>query len=239
MPYCYKCGVELAKGGAACPLCGTALPDACEETDAPARPAYPDFVHDPDYGAGLSGRDRRRIALEILSLALGLAAASSVVIDLADGGLGWSRFVAAAVVGVWGVFAGVLALWSRPGWAAAAAAGACLAAMAGIDAAASWRGWSLAVGLPMAAVAAAGAFAVGASVRKAKRRGLNVAGHALLAVAAALCVLELALDLYLDGAVFLRWSLITAASIVPVSLLFYYMHARLLRGADLRKFFRL
>ena len=86
---------------------------------------------------------------------------------------------------------------------------------------------------------ALGVFAVGASVRKSKRRGLNVAGHALIAVAASLCILELALDLYADGRIFLRWSLITAASIVPVSLLFYYMHARLLRGADLRKFFRL
>lgn len=239
MPYCYKCGVELEKGAPACPLCGISVPEACEEPDTPPRPAYPDFVHDPEYGAALSGPERRRIALEILTLAFGLAAASSVVIDLADGGLGWSRFVAAAVLGVWGVCAGIIALWNRPGWAAAASAAACMAAMAGIDAAASWRGWSLAVGLPMAATVAAGAFAVGASVRRAKRRGLNVAGHALISAAAALCVLELALDLYLDGRAYLRWSLITAASIVPVSLLFYYMHARLLRGADLRKFFRL
>lgn len=239
MPYCYRCGVELEKGAAACPLCGSSVPGAYEEPDSPSRPAYPDFVHDPEYGAALSGPERRRIALEILTLALGLAAASSVVIDLADGGLGWSRFVAAAGLGVWGVCAGIIALWNRPGWAAAAAAAACMAAMAGIDAAASWRGWSLSVGFPMALTVAAGAFAVGASLRKARRRGLDVAGHALIAAAAALCVLELALELYLNGRAFLRWSLITAASIVPVSLLFYYMHARLLRGADLRKFFRL
>lgn len=239
MAYCYRCGVELERGAPACPLCGASVPTDCVEPETPARPAYPNFVHDPEYGAALSGPERRRIALEILSLALGLAAAASVVIDLADGGLAWSRFVAASVVGVWGVCAGVIALWKRPGWAAAAAASACSAAMVGIDAAGGWRGWSLAVGLPMAAAVALGAFAVGASVRKSKRRGLNVAGHALIAVAASLCILELALDLYADGRIFLRWSLITAASIVPVSLLFYYMHARLLRGADLRKFFRL
>jgi hypothetical protein len=239
MAYCYKCGVELERGAPACPLCGTPVPDVYDEPETPARPAYPNFVHDPEYGAALNGPERRRIALEILSLALGLAAVASVVIDLADGGLAWSRFVAASIVGVWGICAGVLALWKRPGWATAAAASACLAAMVGIDAAGGWWGWSLAVGLPMVAAVALSAFAVGASVRKSKQRGLNVAGHALIAVAASLCILELTLDLYADGRIFLRWSLITAASIVPVSLLFYYMHARLLRGADLRKFFRL
>jgi hypothetical protein len=72
-----------------------------------------------------------------------------------------------------------------------------------------------------------------------KRRGLNVIGIILVAVAGLCATVDASLTLYLTRVVALSWSVIVLVTVIPVAGFFFYLHYRIMRRASLRKLFRL
>ncbi len=102
--YCVKCGVELQKGVARCPLCGLRVyhPDLQESPEA--RP-YPRYAEE-------TGTVRHGGVLFVLTVLFALPALVCLLIDMnMNGGIHWSGYVAFSVLWAYVVFC--LPLWFK------------------------------------------------------------------------------------------------------------------------------
>lgn len=112
-----------------------------------------------------------------------------------------------------------------------------LAAVFFIDLILPGRSWFLPVGLQITVAVFVTAGIILILGRTAHFKGLNVIAAALIVLSGLCVITEMVLDRYLNGSVDLRWSLVTAISILPVTLIFFFYHYRLKRGNRLDSFF--
>lgn len=237
MPYCSRCGVEVEEGTERCPLCSTPI-QRLEEA-APPTP-YPQHIIDPEDAYRLSKAERRRIGLELLSLAAALASAALLAVDLLpDGRLGWSAYAVASVVFAWYTASAPLAFYGRAKAMLGALSAGTATFLVVLDGLAGGLSWSLRLGLPILGATVVTAAACAAVMASRTRKGLNMIGIAALGVAAYLIELEAILRLGLGIAFRPYWSIVTALALVPVAVLLFFLHGRVMRGANLRKIFRL
>jgi len=97
--------------------------------------------------------------------------------------------------------------------------------------------WFFKVGLPITIAVFIGTGLISILYRDAHLKGLNIIAAALFTLSG-LCILtEIILDAYLLNSVVLRWSLITAVSVLPVALILIFYHYRLKKGKRLDSFF--
>jgi len=82
MPYCSRCGVEVDEGTAACPLCATPIQSLDDTECKDGTGPYPQHIIDPEDTYRLSRAERRRIAVELLTLAGALACAALVLVSV-------------------------------------------------------------------------------------------------------------------------------------------------------------
>lgn len=237
MPYCSRCGVEVEEGTERCPLCSTPI-QRLEEA-APPTP-YPQHIIDPEDAYRLSKAERRRIGLELLALAAALASAALLAVDLLpDGRLGWSAYAVASVAFAWYAASVPLALYGRAKALLGALAAGTAAFLVVLDGLEGGLSWSLRLGLPILGATAVTVAASAAVMASRTRKGLNMIGIAALGAAAYLLELEAILRLGLGIAFRPYWSIVTALALVPVAVLLFFLHGRVMRGANLRKIFRL
>jgi hypothetical protein len=241
MPYCSECGVEVDAAVDTCPLCKAPIGRKSGGEEAPApHGAYPDKIIDPEDRYHLTATERRRIAVELLSLAFGLAGAVVLLVDLVvNQRLGWSLYVLVSLGFAWLVSTMPLILHGKP-WLVFAVLAPALPLFLFLIDVFDGRGigWFLPYGLPIAGASMGTIAAVGAMIGASRRKGLNVLATIFLGVAFFVLVLEGILDLN-SGGLSPYWSAIAALALAPTSVLLFFLHGRVLRGADLRKVFRL
>lgn len=251
MTYCPRCGVILAEGSSHCPLCG--------ESGVGERPPAADAggVSYPEDAAGVSSGDvagaprvddsealsaaeRRRIAVELLSVAFGIALVVTLLADLfANRAVSWSRYSSVGIVGVWLVSAMPLILYRRS-WILFAVLAPALAALAFlVDVFDGRIDWFLGYGLPFVLSFAAAAAGIGALVGAQRRKGLNVVALFLCGAAFLCFAIETTLDLNLRHSLSYGWSAVAAFALLPTAVLLFYLHYRVVNRATLRKLFRL
>lgn len=99
--------------------------------------------------------------------------------------------------------------------------------------------WNLRMGVPLILAAYLTVFSLFFLVRNARQKGLNIIAYSLIA-AGLLCVFtEGILSVYISGSISLAWSLIVMVSVVFVSLPLLYIHYRLEKATDLKRFFHI
>jgi hypothetical protein len=240
MPYCSRCGVEVDAGVSACPLCEAPIFHVEEPAGKRDDSPYPQHIIDPDDAYRLSKAERRRIGIEILSLAAALAGGAVLLVDLLlDRGLGWSRYVVASIALGWILTIAPLALYGRLKATLGAMGAAVLGYLLALDGIDGRLGWSLSLGVPIALASFLTVAATVASMASRKVKGLNLLGIGSLGLSAFLVALEAILRLGLGESVRPYWSIVAALALVPIAVFLFYLHGRVLRGADLRKIFRL
>jgi Family of unknown function (DUF6320) len=253
--YCPRCGVILADD--LCPLCGAAAVDqkpASAESGGVAYPLTPRGAVSVDDAPalrtsedpGVEGIDelsvveRGRVAVELLSVALGFALCVTLLIDLfAERRLGWSRYSSIGIVAAW-LFAAMPVILRRKPWLQFAVLAPSLVLLVFcLDALGGRAGWFPGLGLPITLLGdgiAAGVIALVAAIR---RKGLNVLAVFLSGIALFCVGLEGIIDLNATGKLALGWSVVVAFALVPISGLMFYLHYRIMNRASLRKLFRL
>lgn len=242
MPYCSKCGIEVDEGVAACPLCAAPIQKLDESAPNPARGPYPQRIIDPENAYKLSKAERRRIGLEIISLTAALASAALCIIDLLpDLRLGWSRYAVVSIALAWMASVTPAILYGRIKSTLAAVGAEILAFLLVLDALDGRLGWSLSLGIPIALTSYLVATVATIIMARRPSKGLNLLGIGALALAAYLVALEWIIRLGLGLGANMRsyWSIIAALALVPVAIFLFYLHGRVLRGANLRTIFRL
>ncbi len=240
MPYCSRCGVEVADGTASCPLCSTPIQnlDTTLRREEPA--AYPQHIIDPEDAYRLSKAERRHIGVELLSLAAFLASAALILVDkLSHVSLGWSRYAVASVIFGWLISIGPVVLYHQAKAAMALEGAAVVAFLLVMDWFDGSLTWSVSLGVPIALASIAAIVGTAMVIAKRAIKGLNVLGIGALGLAAYLVGLEAIIRLALGASARPYWSIVASLALVPVAVFLFFLHGRVLRGANLRKIFRL
>jgi len=210
MTLCVKCGAE-AEGGSTCPRCGIALP-----ADRSAKPLA--------------------LASGIIGAGCGLAASVALIVDYAyNGSLGWSRIGLASSILLWLLVGFPMLSYRRPALFLPVMGAATLAYLWALDALTGGSPWFLTLGLPIALAAMASGGLSAVLCIKARRRGPNVAAFILFGSTLACLGVESILSLHSGGSIAISWSLIVAASTLPLAIILLGIQKRLrLRESSLR-----
>lgn len=244
MPYCPSCRVELAPQARNCPLCGAPSEETLEpaQTQKPmhSEMAYTPKVHNAEEMDKLTPAEIRTMAIELLSVSIGIALAVTFFIDIiVNHRLTWSAFSGVAMVSIWLYAAIPLILWKHP-WITYSVLGP--STLLSIFLFFLFSGnirWFLPVGMPLTLLLEAAIVVSGVLIVVQKKKGLNTIGVILATIAFFCAGIDITLSLSFLGKFSMGWSTIVLMAALPVSGFFFYLHYRVTKSASLRKLFRL
>jgi len=230
MAICVNCGVELDNGLRVCPLCGKDPLIKSEQADISDN--YPSGI------IQIQRKENRRYLWELSGIiAFSGIAVCTIVELLISKNLRWSLFSDVSIAAAWIIITLFLFVYRKPFILVSLLMLTIMAALFLIDVIAAGQNWFFPVGLPMIIAAFITTGIIIILYRTAHFKGLNIIAAALIILSGFCIITEMILDKYLNGSVDLRWSLIAAISILPVSLVFFFYHYRLKKGNRLDSFF--
>lgn len=241
MKNCTNCGVELEDHMNYCPLCGTAnneaeLADnsaAGFSTKKKGRKGLTQFQT-------LNDKQKRKLFWEVAGLILISGMLITFVIDvISTNTISWSKYsITVCLV----LFANATLIRFTPRNLSLLMAGSLISTsllLLLLDIFEGKIDWSLDLGLPLITLVYIVAFGLLNIIRQLKDHGLNLIAYTLLATALISVGTDILLQIHQGNGFQMSWSLIVLASILPVSALFFFIHYRLRKGTDLRRFFHI
>jgi hypothetical protein len=231
MALCFKCGVDIGEAKA-CPLCGIPVDTMTVEPM--------DILGQGEDAPSTLDRRRRTLALELLSVSLGIAAISVLGIDwFGNHRLDWSLYPLVSFVFAFIFIAAPLGTPRKPlvfltiQWIGTMIFLAVLDSIDGI------MDWSLRLGIPITLTIGLSCGLVAWAATASKRRGFNIIAYALLGVVAISISVDVLIGAWIDAGKTPGWSAIVGFSLVPVACFLLYAHFRLTKNASLRKLLHL
>ncbi len=232
MAICIRCGIELDDDLKVCPLCGTASEVSISNEISPES--------SPSGIIRLHKKENRRHLWELSGIIAFSAITVCTIVDLLiKKGLKWSLYCDVSIIAVWIIVSVFLFLKKKAYVTTAVLLIAVLSALFLIDLIETESKWFFPVGFPLAIAASFAAGAIISLYKAAHFKGLNIIAAALTILSGLCIVTEMILDEFMNGNVELRWSLIAAVSIFPVSLIFFFYHYRLKKGNRLDSYFHI
>ncbi len=241
MKKCTNCGVELEKNMNFCPLCGEPVMRENEETPEyiQVRKRKQEEAFLTDFQR-LKPQEKRKLVWEIAGIILVSGIFITFIIDFAGNyNLSWSKFPM-IICAILFVNISFILLWyhrlvlSLTGsFLSASALLVILDIMNGVT------GWGINLGIPLLLVAYIIVFLFIVNIKAARKKGLNIIAFSLIAAGLLTICTEGIISLYTVDALQLEWSLITMASVLPIAVLLLFIHYRLKKGTDLKRFFHI
>jgi hypothetical protein len=100
-------------------------------------------------------------------------------------------------------------------------------------------GWKIHLGIPLIMIAYVAIYFLIYFIRNAKQKGLNIIAYSLLALGLLSLTAEGLISVYSTGDLHFGWSLIVLATILFIAGLLLYIHYRLKKATDLKRFFHI
>jgi hypothetical protein len=238
MPYCSQCGVEVDSYVDACPLCSTPLQKITHEKDK-KKPRYPDK---PSVATNNGGKGVIRfLAWEIVSVslltALLIVFLTNVIVDFK---VTWAWYPMASLVLVWLLATFPLLLNKRPLLIPVLSAAAILSFLASLDLIDNGAiDWFHKIALPIFILLLIVATAVILVGTRVKKKGFNIAAFILFGIGLVAAGLDAIINYFLYARVALSWSLFVIIPILFTAIFLLYIHYRLVKAVDLKKWFQL
>lgn len=235
MKTCSNCKTELDDHMNYCPLCGKLANNELytESKNNNDRKNFKEFQM-------LNDLQRRKLLWEIAGIILLSGILVTLIIDLlSNGNITWSKYsITVCLV----LFANTTLLRFMPGNLYVIMAGSLVSTSALLlllDIYEGTQEWSLSLGIPILLVVYIIAFVFIVIAQNLKQKGLNLIAYILLFVALLSFFLEGIINMYVCDQIKLEWSLVVLASLLPVSALLFFIHYRLKRGTELKRFFHI
>ena len=227
MSICKNCGVDLGEGNDKCPLCD------------PSDPGKKRVVSPADLFR-VSRIENSRHVYEIVMLILVSGVIITIAIDAVFGkGMSWSLATTTCIGYLIAMVSGVYLLRGKPYLMIAVTASATILFLWLIDHFTGDHGWSRSLGCPMAISGALLMAAVIFLNSLSKYRGLNLLATILVALALFAIVTEYLIDRLVTSVFTPQWSVVTAASLLIIAMIFIFIHYRLKRGRSLGRLFHI
>jgi hypothetical protein len=227
MAICKNCGVDLGEGNDKCPL--------CEPSDLRKK-----RVASPADLFRVSRIESSRHLYEIFMLILISGAIITIAIDAVFGkGMSWSLATTTSIGYLIAMVSGTYLLRGRPYLVIVVTTLATVIFLRLIDRFTGDNGWSGAVGIPMALSGALLTAAVIFLNSLSRYRGLNLLATILVALALFTVIIEFLVDRLVTSVFTPQWSVVTAASLLIIAMIFIFIHYRLKRGRSLGRLFHI
>lgn len=234
MKYCTNCGVELDDNMKFCPLCGKGTNLDNENDDRYKPENYPSDI------IMMHKKESRRYYWELSGIISFSGIAVCSIVDLVtEKKLTWSLYVSTAMTAAWISFSLFLLAFKKyfiiiPGLFVTI-----LAMLFLFDLFSPPVNWFFHLGLPITVAVFVFISIVVILSKVARFKGFNIIAFSFFAFSGFCIVCETFIDNYLYGIVNLRWSIILAISLLPISLVLLFMHYRMNRGKRLDSFFHI
>lgn len=241
MTTCTNCGVELEKHMNYCPLCGHPSPTVESDNEEQLSDNKPKSKKKrlSDY-LMLNNLQKRKLLWKISGIILISALIVTIIIDLLfNSQITWSKYSTTIILVL---FANITLIRYKPKSPYLFMAGSLLATAILLFLLDYYKGslnWSLSLGIPLLLAVYVLGIALFVIIRRLKDKGLNLIAYILLAVSILSVLTELLISLNHTGEWSLHWSLIVLVSVLPASLLLFFIHYRLKKGTELKRFFHI
>lgn len=231
MAHCKNCGVELEEDMEICPLCGV-----------PAGHQPVDTTHvrqTADSQEGMT-RPQRKFIWEMISITIFSAVLATLSLDLIiNRRITWSEYpVAICLIGF--SYISILAVLNQR--AIAAIVGGFLVSsifLVIIDGLTGGIDWIVRFGIPLLFAGNLIAAGLIVAIRLTKKKGINLIAYFFIAAALFSISIEWILHFFQSGPLHMRWSLIVSACVLPVALVLFYLHYRVMKTHTLEKIFHI
>lgn len=225
---CPDCGVILDEGLVECPLCKSVTDEKTEK-------------HEGKYSSDILHISEKKSKIQLWELSAIIAFSANLICIIVDmvivKGLNWSLYAVTSITGLWLFITSFTFLLKRLVLLGLALAVTTLAMLLIFDMLNPPMTWFKAIGLPVS-VTFWILFALFMMIlRKLRWKGFNMLAYILIEISILCMVIDIFTDLYLRGSVSIDWSAITAATLVPLAGILFFMHYRMKRGKNLRSFF--
>ena len=241
MVQCPNCGVEAEENANFCPLCGEPLMDKTTENTALIKSGRNRQNEKllTDYHR-LTGYQKRKIFWQISGLILISGIFITLLIDfITHRNITWSKYPATISLVLFINF--TLNTFLRKKMTLMV--GLSFLSVTGLfilfDVYAGDTGWEIKLGIPILLAAYLTVFVLIFLVRKAKQKGLNVIAYSLVAAGLFCIYTEGIISIYFRDSVYFGWSLVVMVSVALIALLLLYIHYRLKKATDLKRFFHI
>ena len=241
MKRCPNCGVEVEENANFCSLCGEPLPDdtADNGTFIKSGKLRREEKLITDYQQ-LTGFQKRKIFWQISGLILISGAISTLLIDFVETlSITWSKYPAIISLVLFINFTLNTFLRKKVMLMAVLSFLSVTGLFLLFDVFAGDTGWEIIPGVLILVAAYLTVFLLISLVRKTKQKGLNVIAYSLIAAGVLSICTEGMITLYSQNAMQFGWSLIAMVSVVFISIPLFYIHYRLKKATDLKRFFHI
>jgi hypothetical protein len=225
MAICKNCGVDLGEGNENCPLC------------KPAEHGTSQIVSPADL-FNLSKIVKTRTLYEISMLLLVSGVIVTIAIDFVFvRGMGWSLFTTTCIGYLISMVSCIYFLRGKPYLMIVSTLAATLLFLWLIDLLTGNHGWFGTLAAPLVISGALLTIAVIFLNSLSKYRGLNLLSTILIAMALHAIIIEYLTDKLMTADFTPQWSVVTAASLTIIAMVFLFVHYRLKRGRSLGRLF--
>ncbi|MGW8317104.1 MAG: DUF6320 domain-containing protein [Bacteroidales bacterium] len=239
MNLCHHCGIELDEDMTECPLCG--LPAGEKEVSAHLTTgSSSDRDNIFSEISRLTNAQKYKLFWEISGIILFSGIAVTIVINfIVSKNITWARYTLVASLFLF-VNISFFTIWrNRFVLLIAGSYVSLVLLLLSLDLLRFNIGWGIKLGIPLLTSFYLLIIVARWLVRISYRRGFNILAIIFIAIGLFLVCTEVILSLYTDGRLILRWSIIAGSCMIPISALLFFVHFKLRKGVDLRRFFHI
>jgi hypothetical protein len=232
MNLCKKCGVALEEEIKQCPLCSSIVNDTLKESNLAKKPAL--------QNTRPATKDRyilQRILWQVTSVVLFSCILSTLIIDLVvHKEITWSVYPVTVCTIIFS-YASLFAFWHAK-TIFKITVGLIISSLLFIvlDLLLQNVPWPLQLGLPLLIAINLVAVLLMGVIKKTRHRDLNIVAYTGVAIMVLCICIEGIISLY-EGRIIIRWSVIVAACLLPVTAVLLFMHYRIKKDPDLKRIF--
>ena len=240
MKTCPRCGVEFEENLNVCPLCKFSDSDNFKDDESDMNPN--------EYGSDkilygyikLSKRQRRKLFWETSVIVLISGILVTMVIDLIiSKQITWSKYsitvclVLFANITLFSFVRHKLLLWLSGSFVTTSLL------LILLDLFSNKMGWGTQLGIPLLFSLYLIIYLLTLLFRYSRQHGFNMLGYIFLAIGCLSLCIEGIVSRYFHEDIMLRWSLIVMVCMIPIAAILLYIHHRLNKGAELKRFFHI
>lgn len=219
MPYCSKCGVEVDYNIKKCPLCDFPIPviepeEKKEDRFPLPQNSYPDKVK----------RRKRRTFIIISVILLTMVELTLFQNFSVSGEFTWSKYSAVSIIASWIYMFFLFRFIPKFRISVIGISITTIFLLYFLDSFNGKLEWFVLIGLPCVLMGALTTIIFAYLFKKSRKKGLNIVSYILLALTLYCIVIDAFISLHTNHFIKFYWSIIVALALLPISILFLYLH---------------
>jgi hypothetical protein len=241
MNVCNYCGVELDTEMNYCPLCGhksnSPVITGRKETGVKKTNDNGAEVYDFDE---LTQLQKRKLVWELSAIILVSGVLASFLIDLfISKQMSWSKYTVTIGLVLLINISLIIFMQKRIFLLLSGCFVSTSLLLLLLDLFSKNLGWGINLGIPIIFFVYVIVYFLSFFIRKSRQKGINIIAYSLIAAGILCLCIEGIISLQLYDLIKLQWSLIVLVTVLPVSGILLYIHYRLKRVTNLKKFFHI